>query len=450
MEFNDTWQAVLGELEVSLSKASFTTWFKGTNLVNINSLVATIQVPSIFAKEWFEKKYHPQILKTLNKYSKDTIQKVEYIIGTAQKTDDVIRIEPEPDKTGSVTSNIIGFKIKDDYTFNNFVVGPNNRLAYAASMSVAKDPGKIHNPLVIYGGVGLGKTHLIHAIGNELIEQKPNMKMLYTSCEDFANDYVSSIQSKKADSFKRKYRSIDIFLVDDIQFLSRKEGTQEEFFHTFNALHQSNRQIVMTSDRIPTAIPDLEDRLSSRFSGGMLADIQPPNLETRQAILRKKAIENKVDISQEVLDYIAQNIQSNIRELEGALNRVIALSQLDNSPINKEIASHAIKEMIGRNGTGKVNCNHLVNSICEYYGISLADIIGSKRNRELVRPRKLAMYLLRHEIGMSYPKIGELLGGKDHTTVMHAVNMVDRDLSKDSETREELAILRSKIYNPEI
>lgn len=448
----EIWAATSGELEVIFSKASFTTWFKGAILADIQDDTAIVSVPSIFAKEWFEKKYHKEIIKSLNKLTNKKVNKVIYEVGAKEKTDQKINLNP-PTTTPVTQTRVTetpsvnqGLSLKKDYSFDNFVVGTTNRLAYAASMAVSQNPGKAHNPLVIYGGVGLGKTHLVQAIGNTIKKERPNLKILYISCEDFANDYVQSIQSKKADSFKKKYRSIDVFLVDDIQFLSRKEGTQEEFFHTFNTLHQNDRQIVMTSDRIPTAIPDLEDRLSSRFSMGMVADVSPPNLETRQAILREKAINSKIKIPDDVLDLIATNIQSNIRELEGAFNRVLAFSSMQNIPIDMALAQEALKEFIGNSVSKKVNSDRVIDTVTKFYKISKDDLVGPRRNRELIQPRRIVMYLLRTELGLSYPKIGQAIGGKDHSTVMHAINQLEKEIGKNSDIQDEISLIKKDLY----
>lgn len=448
MELNDIWQAALGELEVVLSKASFTTWFRGTSLLEIDGENAIVNVPTIFAKKWFEEKYHPNIIKTLRKLTDNKVNKIVYQIGATQvdqpkRIDSFNLIKNKSPLRRSEQSP--EFWLRSDYTFKNFVVGPNNRLAYAASLAVAQNPGKSHNPLVIYGGVGLGKTHLMQAIGHEILSSQPELKILYTSCEDFANDFVFSIQSKKADSFKKRYRNVDVILVDDIQFLSRKEGTQEEFFHTFNTLHQRNRQIIMTSDRIPTAIPDLEARLSSRFAWGMVADIQPPNLEMRLAILREKSSGSPIKIDDGALEIIAQNVQNNIRELEGALNRLIAYSQIHQVEITKELTREVLKEIIGQLQGKKSTARKIIQVVLDYYKITKEDLVGKERFQKLVYPRKVAIYLLRNELGMSYPNIGRELQ-KDHTTAIYSVKTLERELGNNDDLREEITAIRKQIY----
>lgn len=457
MDLEDIWQAALGELEVVLSKANFTTWFKGTALVDIQDSNAIIAVPNIFTKEWFEKRYNQEIIKTLRKITNNQILKITYQIKTNTSPQPIINPKKPPVvagqqdikdivKNGSESESTV-LKLRPEYTFDSFIVGSTNRLAYAASMAVSQTPGKVHNPLVIYGGVGLGKTHLIHAIGNALKKNNSSLKLLYTSCEDFANDFVQSIQSKKTDAFKKKYRSIDIFLVDDIQFLSRKEGTQEEFFHTFNALHQNDRQIVMTADRIPTAIPDLEDRLSSRFAMGMVADILPPDFETRLAILKEKSQQLKQDINQEILSLIAESFINNIRELEGALNRVIACGQMEDQPLTIELARQALKDQLKSKSAHNLSPNKLLDLVAAHYGITIDDISGKRRKKEYVRPRHMVMYLLRSEFNLSYPIIGDILSGKDHTTIMHGVNVIERELGKNDQLRDDLSVLRTQLYS---
>ena len=461
METQEIWNAALGELEVILSKANYTTWFKGANLIDINNQSATITVRNNFFKEWFENKYHPHILKVLNRLTNGKILNITYQVGTVvenkkieEKTKTQLKIEKKDGLSGSEVINISTQKenknaqsrLKPEHTFETFVVGTTNRLAYAASQAVVNKPGKAHNPLVIYGGVGLGKTHLIHAIGNEIKSKHPHLNLLYTSCEDFANEFVQSIQGKKTNSFKKKYRSMDVFLVDDIQFLSRKEGTQEEFFHTFNALHQNNCQIVMTSDKIPTAIPNLEDRLSSRFAMGMVADIQIPDFETRQAILKFKAKQMDIKIEPEIIELIAENITNNVRELEGALNRLIAYCKLHNTLIDIDITKEALKDILGKKATRTFSGDYVVNCICNYFDLKKAIIMGKGRQKDIVHARHICMYLVRSELGMSYPEIGALLGGKDHTTIIHGVKTVERELAKNENLRNELSQIRSILY----
>lgn len=457
MELDDIWQAALGELEVALSKANYTTWFRGTGLVDIVPPDAVISVPSAFVKKWFEKRYDQEICKTLKKLTDGAVTHITYIIGAPlprqQQTPLHTQTKHAPREHTQASIDLdtphtmTTLRLRPEYTFDSFIVGSNNRLAYAACQAVAQTPGKMHNPLVVYGGVGLGKTHLIHAIGNALLARDPKLKLLYTSCEDFANDFVQSIQSKKSDSFKKKYRSIDVFLVDDIQFLSRKEGTQEEFFHTFNALHQNDRQIVMTSDRIPTAIPDLESRLSSRFGMGMVADIQPPDLETRLAIVHEKASRAGMDIDSKVLSFIAESFVSNIRELEGALNKVIAYCQLQGEQPTVDSARAALKDQLGNNTKGVTSPSKLIDIIAHHFSITREEIIGKQRNRRFVRPRHILMYLMRQECGMSFPQVGDALGGKDHTTVMHGVDVIEKELGRDDELREQLGAIRTILYS---
>lgn len=449
MELNLTeiWQAVLGELEVVLSSANFNTWFKDTAITEISERQAVVAVPNNFSKEWLEKKYHQHIFKTLRKFVE--ITSVTYRI--ALPTQPVLH-QPVANHTAAEngltrSQSARPFPLKPEFTFESFVVGPHNRLAHATSVAVAQNPGKTHNPLFIYGGVGLGKTHLICAVGNAIVHHSSLKKILYVSCEDFANEYIYSIQNKKTEEFKQKYRSVDVFLIDDIQFLSRKEGTQEEFFHTFNHLYQSNCQIVMTSDRIPRAIPDLEERLSSRFAWGMIADITHPNLETRQAILQSKCAEKGWQVNQDVIEYIAANITSNIRELEGALNRVMAHCDLHKITPSLEVTQSVLENFIVFNQNKTTSHDKVLKVVARFFNISLPDLLSPKRSRDFVLPRQITMYLLRSDLSMSYPQIGKVLGGKDHTTVIHGYNLINREVARNDSLREQIQLIKEKIYS---
>jgi len=444
----EIWQAALGELEVILSKANFTTWFKDTFLASINDKEATIGVPNAFTKEWLENKYHPQILAVLQK-TYPQLKTVNYNVST-KPLQNTPRLEPQkieepksnqkPD-TRPVTPN----NLNATYTFDSFVVGASNRLAAATAQAVASKPGHVYNPLFLYGGVGLGKTHLVQAIGNEIIKKNPKKKIIYVSCEKFTNDFVQSITSGRINDFKKQYRDADVLLVDDIQFLSGKEGTQEEFFYTFNSLHQANRQIVITSDRVPKAIPQLEERLSSRFGWGMVADIQPPNLEMRQAILRAKSTEKNYPMSEDILAFIAQNIESNIRELEGAITRIISYCELTNTNPSQDVAAKVLEDIIG-NKNKNLSISRILDVVCVFFNITPEEILSPKRDKELVWPRQITMYLLRHEMNLSYPKIGRELNKKDHTTIMHGVTRIEKEIVKNSELQKELSAIKEKLY----
>ena len=440
LDEKEIWQATLGELEVILSKANFTTWFKNTFIKEVLPEEVVIGVPHTFAKEWLEKKYNQQIITTLKKYYPQIKTISCDIIPTQVKPLPLIQASPLPK-----IENETNFTLNNKYRFANFIVGNSNRLAAATAQAVAEKPGMTYNPLFIYGGVGLGKTHLVQAIGNEIIQKHPKKKIIYTSCEKFTNDYINSISSKKTNEFKKIYRDADVLMVDDIQFMSGKEGTQEEFFHTFNALHQANRQIVITSDRIPKAIPQLTDRLASRFGMGMVADIQPPNLEMRQAILRSKCEEKGCQLDEDVLNYIAQNIESNIRELEGAINRVLSSSQMNQTEPSLASATEALKDIIGARNKN-ISIDKVLEVTTSFFEITVEDILSTRRNQELSRPRQIVMYLLRHEMNLSYPKIGQHLNKKDHTTVIYGVEKIEKEIARNDELHRQLQLIKEKLH----
>ncbi|MBU4082706.1 chromosomal replication initiator protein DnaA [Patescibacteria group bacterium] len=452
MNLKELWQTVLGEVELNISKASFITWFRDTKIDSQKEGLITVSAPNGFTKEWLENKYNKLILKILRDNSTD-IKEVNFIIGKAKQLNDdskneTIRI---PDSIGSQL-NFQEFSINKEtnlnpkYTFDNFVIGSFNELAQAAGRAITKNLGTLYNPLFVYGGVGLGKTHLMQAIGNHLIKKNPPKKVKYLSSEKFTNELINAIRKKGMDSFKDKYRKIDVLIMDDIQFIAGKEKTQEEFFHTFNYLYQKNKQIIITSDRQPSAISTLEDRLRSRFEGGMIADISYPDLETRIAILKNKTKEKEFKISEDVLIYIATNVQRNIRELEGALNRVIAYSQLNNTIPTLEGASKILSQII--NPPQKTtNYKNIIKTVAEFYDINISDLINRSRKKELVQPRQISMYLIRKELSGSYPFIGEKVGGRDHTTVMYACQKIDNALKNNSSFQQEIDLIKERLYN---
>lgn len=448
----ETWEAALGELEVVFSKANFATWFKDTFVQNISSEEIIIGVPNNFNKEWLENKYHSEIFKALKKLH-PKITKINYKISSLPDAKPLPKINissnEEEKKIKKSPENFLiknELNLKPHYTFDNFIIGNSNRLAVATAQAIAEKPGTEYNPLFIYGGVGLGKTHLVQAVGNEILKRNSKKKIIYVSCEKFTNDYISSISAKKTNEFKKNYRDADVLMVDDIQFMSGKEGTQEEFFHTFNTLHQANRQIIITSDKVPKAIPRLAERLSSRFGWGMVADIQPPNLEMRQAILQRKCEEKNCQIDPEILNYIAQNIESNIRELEGAINRVLSMAELNNCPATLELAIKSLEDII-RAKNQNLTIEKVFVILTDFFNISQDDLISAKRNQELVRPRQIMMYLLRHEMNLSYPKIGQHLNKKDHTTVIYGVEKIEKEISRDEKLSHDLMLLKEKLRN---
>lgn len=457
MTNEEIWQAVLGELELTISRASFTTWFKNTHLLSKNEGEFIISVPNAFAKEWLENKFQKEIAKCLQNVTNSRIKKITFCLNSKK---DVLLKEKEkaivfPQLKLNEEVQIIQeeqvvneYNLNPRYTFENFIVGPNNELAHAAAQAVVQSPGKTYNPLFIYGGVGLGKTHLIQAIGNKVCQVFPKKRVVYISCEKFIDDFITylRIQKNKNNGFKNKYRKTDYLLIDDIQFLAGKEGTQEEFFHTFNYLYQNNKQIVLTSDRPPKSILGLEDRLVSRFEGGMIADISMPNLETRRAILAAKCKERKVNIPENVLNYIAANIQNNIRELEGALSRLIARCQLNNLTPTEELARHILTNIVGRPNKKAITSRCILETVASFYNIKLEDIITKNRKKEIAWPRQIAMYLMRDEIKTSYPTIGQEIGGRDHTTAIHAYEKVSKEIEKDINLRQEIDLIRQKLY----
>lgn len=444
MDLEQTWQTVLGELEVTISKANFTTWFSGTSIHHLEkeNKKVILGVRNNFAKDWLENKYQKEIKNTLKKFI-PSIEEVEFRLSPTQAPVFETNLEKK-EKTPLV--NHLSSDIIPHYVFDTFVVGNSNRLAYAVSKAVSEKPGITHNPLFIYGGVGLGKTHLIHAIGNEIAKKNPKVKIIYVSCENFTNEFIQAISMGTINEFKNRYRNIDVFLVDDIQFLSKKEGTQEEFFHTFNALHQSKRQIVVTSDRVPTAIPELEERLSSRFGWGMVADIKSPDLETRIAILQQKSKEKNLTLSGEVIDYIASNIQSNIRELEGALNRVSTYCQLYNVELTIEHTQKALEDLIDRRKSDNLSVETVISSILDFFNLEKELFFSPKKTQEVVYPRQIAMYLMRHELNLSFPKICRELQRKDHTTIIHGCEKIEKEISRNEKLQRDLTQIKERLY----
>ncbi len=444
MDPKEIWQTALGELEVTLSKANFTTWFKDTFIMEISDKTMTIGVPNAFTKEWLQNKYNRQIFDTLKKINPE-LKEVKYAVSSSPVIKPIIIAKKEELPEKSEVKRALHPHLNSKYRFGSFVVGNSNRLAVATAQAIATKPGEVYNPLFVYGGVGLGKTHLAQAIGNEISAKFPKKKIIYVSCERFANDFIASIQSGKINDFKKAYRDADVLIVDDIQFLSGKEGTQEEFFHTFNALHQSNRQIVMTSDRIPQAIPQLEERLSSRFGCGMVADIQPPNLEMREAILRQKSQEKDFVLDDEIIHYVAENIESNIRELEGAINRLKSVCELNNDQPSLELAVKVLEDLIVSKGKS-LSVDKIIKTVGEFFKIESKEILSAKRNKEVVFPRQIVMYLLRHEMSLSFPKIGKELNKKDHTTIMHGVEKIEKEITSNTDLQKELMVIKEKLY----
>ncbi len=455
MEEQKIWQAALGELELTLSRANFTTWFKNTFISSFNEDSITIGVPNTFTKAWLEKKYHSAILKALQKITESKIRNISYHVEIRSKiieTDFTDSVEIKTDEvsissTNDVSFNVNEFGLNPRYTFENFVIGKANELAHAASIAVSKKPGIVYNPLFIYGGVGLGKTHLAQAIGNRIIKETGKKNILYVSCEKFTSDFIKSISSNRVEKFKDTYRSVDVLLVDDIQFLAGKEGIQEAFFHTFNELHQANKQVVITSDRPPKAIPALESRLVSRFEWGMMTDISAPDMETRAAILKYKCLEKNYQLDDEIISYIATNIQNNVRELEGALNKIIAYHQLNGNEPTIESTKKIISSISSVQRKNSITPKQIITIISQFYDIKIEDLLGSCRKKNLALPRQIVMYLMREELKSSFPSIGQEIGGRDHTTAMHAHIKISRNINDDEKINRDIKLIKEKLYN---
>ena len=459
MNTSHLWQAALGELELLLSKPNFNTWFKETYVLSFENDRIIVGVPNGFTKQYLEKKYHPIIIKALRNVSqgpvKDVIYKVE-ISERRQKNTEGVFIKEQGYPLPSISSVVSPARndapvhynnLNPRYTFSNFVVGKYCELANAACHAVAGGPGEIYNPLFLYGGVGLGKTHLLQAVGHEILNKHPEKRVLFVTCEKFTNDFIQAVRSGRVKELKDLYRGVDVLLIDDIQFLSSKEGTQEEFFHTFKTLHQTNRQLVVSSDRPPKAIPAIESRLLSRLEWGMIADITTPDLETRIAILDSKCKERGIDISKEIINYIATIIHNNIRELEGALNRVIAYNQLNSTPLTFEKIKQILSSITSSPAKKSLSPKQIIHIVAEFYNINITDITGECRKRELTIPRQIVMFLLREETKCSFPAIGQELGGRDHTTAIHTYNKIKREVDASPKIKEEINLIRQRIYN---
>lgn len=451
------WQSVLGELELNLSKASFTTWLKNTFIIENEAGRITIGVPNTFSQEWLKQKYHHQIYKILQEKTAERIKDIQYRVQNMKsyqiqveqlKKTIIEERKSEQRLSGAAYSGkSLSFNLNPKYTFENFIVGKANELAHAAARAVSEKPGKIYNPLFIYGGVGLGKTHLIQAVGNIILQRHAEFRVLYTTCEQFTNEFISCVGSGKMEKFTRTYRSPDVLLIDDIQFLTGKEGTQEAFFHTFNDLHHREKQIIITSDRPPKAIATLEDRMLSRFEWGMIADISQPDLETRIAILEAKCHEKQFLLEREIIQYITLNIQNNIRELEGALNKIIAHYQLNKlEPTLENIKKILFSISESSKKSGAVSPRRLIEMAAEFYDVNIEELLGQSREKRLAFPRQIIMYIMREELQSSYPMIGHELGGRDHTTAMHAHEKISNIIETDEKTRQEINLLKQKIY----
>ena len=423
----DLWEQTLNVLKNEMSEVSFNTWMKSCNPISISEDTIKISVPNSFTRDILNNRYKDLVANSIQGIC-SKLYKLEFLISSEvawEEKNKAIKIK------GSPLNEEISNTLNPKYTFDSFVIGNSNRFAHAASLAVAEAPAKAYNPLFIYGGVGLGKTHLMHAIGHYILENNPNAKVEYVSSEKFTNELINAIKHDKNEEFRNKYRHVDVLLIDDIQFIAGKEGTQEEFFHTFNALHDANKQIILSSDRPPKEIPTLEDRLRSRFEWGLIADIQVPDFETRMAILKKKADLERLNVPNEVMVYVATKIKSNIRELEGALIRIVAYSSLTNREVSVDLASEALKDIISKKQGKSITIESIQDIVSSYFNLRVEDFKSQRRTRNVAYPRQIAMYLSRKLTDMSLPKIGEEFGGRDHTTVIHAYEKISENLKTD-------------------
>lgn len=445
-QLNELWEKTLNIIKAELTEVGFNTWIKCIEPINITQDTLYLSVPNDFTKGILEARYKDLISNAVKLVSSKK-HDIKFILSG----DDILKnveespVHPPREKQKINNDDMLSSWLNPKYTFDTFVIGNSNRFAHAASLAVAEAPAKAYNPLFIYGGVGLGKTHLMHAIGHYISSENPSAKVVYVSSEKFTNELINSIKDDKNVEFRNKYRNVDVLLVDDIQFIAGKERTQEEFFHTFNALYEADKQIIISSDRPPKEIPTLEDRLRSRFEWGLIADIQPPDYETRIAILKKKADVENLNVSNEVMGYIANKIQSNIRELEGALIRVVAFSSLTNREISVDLASEALRDIISKKNSKQITIDSIQETVANYYNLRIDDFKSKRRTKNVAFPRQIAMFLSRKLTDMSLPKIGEEFGGRDHTTVIHAYEKISKDLEDDEGLKETISELINKI-----
>lgn len=456
------WQAVLGEIELSLSRGNFVTWFKSTSLLKEVDGAVVIGVPNIFIKQQLERKYNDLIKQTLQKNGV-AVQSIEYKIAPASpvsRADTPAVVEKAPtspsperqaapklvalDAGGNSFSHSYRQGLNERYTFDNFIVGSSNELAFAACQAVAASPGTRYNPLFLYGGVGIGKTHLIQAVGNVIVTREPGAKVLYISTEQFVQEFVDALRFRKTADFASYYRTADVLIVDDVQFIAGKEKMQEEFFHTFNALHQANKQIIISSDKPPKDIPTLEDRLRSRFTGGMSIDMQTPDYETRCAIVQAKSQNHEISLPQDVVEYLANNARTNIRELEGALNQLLAYCEMRGLEPSLSIASSLLA--VNKIRPKHLSAKQIIERTARHFQIPVDDILGPKRDKDIVVPRQIAMYMLRSELHLSFPKIAHELGRKDHTTAIHSVEKIEKESRLDASVRMAISEIKEHLY----
>lgn len=440
LQFRDIWKTALSEIERKLSKPSYETWILSAEPVGLQQNTLILRVANDFNRNWLQNYYADLITESLGKVANQPLT-VRFVLPNEDfaPTEGDIEIPPDRTSEDSLTSSL-----NPKYTFNSFVIGESNRFAHAASLAVAEAPARAYNPLFIYGGVGLGKTHLMHAIGHYALEHYPHLRVVYISCEKFTNDFISSIQYKRTGEFRNRYRNVDLLMVDDIQFLAGKEQTQEEFFHTFNALHEANKQIILSSDRPPREIATLEDRLRSRFEWGLITDIQQPDLETRAAILRKKSESENLKISNDVLLYLANRINSNIRELEGGLIRVNAYASFAGRTVTIDLVDEVLKDVLPQKNK-QITIEDIQVTVAQHFGMRTEEMKAQKRTRAIAFPRQIAMYLCRKLTDYSLPKIGNEFGGRDHTTVLHACNKIEKGIIDSAELTATVKLLTESL-----
>ncbi len=451
MNNTELWQSVLAQMQFNISKANFATWFQNTEIITKDEGKIVISVPNAFSKEWLSNKYNKLILKILRE-TDDTIKDLDFVIRPQPLKVVSEKTLPEIDKNDSEQLKFEELKINKEtnlnprYDFENFVVGSFNELAHAAALAVSENPGFTYNPLFIYGGVGLGKTHLIQAIGNKISRNSKKKKVRYISSEKFVSDIVSAIRSNTIENFKNNLSSTDVLIIDDVQFLAGKNKTQEEFFHAFNSLYEKNKQIILSSDRPPNAISELEERLRSRFEGGMIADISLPDYETRLVILKNKAQEKKAQFPEEIIEYIAHNVKKNIRELEGALNKLLIYYKINNSTPDIETAKKLLKGFVF-SPFDVANYKKIIETVAKFYNLEEKSLFDPTRRKEIVKPRQVAMFFLRKELKYSFPAIARKFGGKDHTTAIYAYKKILRENEENNKLTEELNLIKQRIYS---
>ncbi len=443
MDANQAWQTVLGQLEMDMPRASYDTWVRDTSLMSYEDGLLTVGVRNAYARDWLESRLATTVSRLLIGIMNRTVD-VDFVVTQTQPLDAVEEQDAplEEDESETTALQLARSNLNPRYTFESFVVGSGNRLAHAAAQAVAEKPAKAYNPLFLYGGVGLGKTHLLHAIGNACITR--GLNVLYVSSEEFTNDLINAIRTQTTPAFRDKYRTADVLLVDDIQFIAGKESTQEEFFHTFNTLHGQDKQIIVSSDRLPKSMATLEERLRSRFEWGLTADIQAPDLETRQAILRYKAEHSGRHVPDEILEVIAERIQSNIRELEGAFNRVVAFAELSGTPVTPELANIALADLLPQRVD--IQPESILDLVAKSFSLTADRLISRDRSRNVAFPRQVAMYLMRQEIDISLPQIGKEIGGRDHSTVMYAIDKIEDIIERDERLRRQIVQIRQKLH----